>query len=849
MKKKQKILESDLPIDSSHEVIEQPNDEKPSAASEEAVSPSDPRSTESDDSDSKLRRGEAAINTTSRDLGGFSFNKGEGRLVTPLCAVLYFDEREKDSDIVVAVPAKTQTWLVAQSFVSAVHNLIPEFDDRIQSLNYDISDAVLQEARNRGSLSREVLTNIVGYLAKFRDFIGLTALARERSNPSGPDLASSFAAEDDPYILVSEFKKYLALGSNSGTLLDILNGAFPPAQVNSILYMAIDNVDRYLIRGVLSPAVMRFALEDQISATSDWSNLVGTLTLVNSERAVRDLQELYRYAALSRTLDALGNKITDLSAGSVSLATLIQIFNLFANFDGPIVHIPVQKVIRTSLRAAGFSTDTKDAVPGQFLIRELKAIPDEFNFEVTRLQMMRFYCSLLYFFTKRSSSVKQAWNDKAGVSSQSLAMLTLSSENDTKLPAALFSHLLSSYRSVPYFENHPDCEEALRLEARDDEAYDRLDALFNRFFVREVFTLAVSGEVGSFKNRLLSLMDERSLERSDVWNSVLDAALSADSIYFEAWLRASKKFYDLAIDSDIYYPGDTAFICDSLSKGFSSVLSEFSTSVLPNTHPASILEGSIMTQTMSDPFTGADTLRLTQDWTLDDAMIRKSSSTDTVYDPLSDTFSEFFSAELAGGSYFDIPSMFPRGVHMYRLSRSLKVHRLLADPITSSLLAETDLGQFLLSHPNFEALVKTGFAEHFLRDGSLQWTVYYSPDDVATRMNIPLPLAVRLWDQGLSAMGSSLRYLVTYTGPRTRFLVLPEILAPFKLYEREPEIGSTIIKVPYPYQAARTYKGCLDALPDLSVRAVTGDTVTTSRPTDQIPSVSVKTIAEDSDQE
>lgn len=775
-----------------------------------------------------------------------------GTRVLPLGTYLFMEEKWADQDMLVSVPASIETRMILDHFESRVMNDIDDVQYRIYESVYSMKQKFQDATSAMHTLSQDILMEVINYLAKFKDYVGLAY--SENSSVDDVDGSLSLSSMRDNQVYV--------LGKSAGTLRTLLSEAgFSDEEIASVIKNALDSLDRYFIRNTFNPAVMRYSLETELADQVDFNSLADAVEISRVESSIRALQELYSFAATTSALDSVSNRIVTGNSSAHTLSSVVALRNMFARYPGPVTVQRLNKVVSSSLASMKFDVPDYERQGGQLLHANLSNIAkvfEDMNDSVNRLQLMRFYLAALAFYSNHFKSIKDAYTalcklDPVSELRSAYAGLNTSiSDPDGALtnPDPSIVRTLSFYFPDSVMSDgvwagtHPDLGDRFGvltgdptqdpLGNTDDVAFETISTLFKRLVARFVISNLASGNDGLFKMRIKGLMDERALQRSETWDFVVDASLSADSVFFQAFMDALTYLRQLAETDVIHFKLDSDGSVDLLKRYFSIAISKFDISVLPSSHPSSIYETALLVRNSIMMQGAEDVLKRFDVWALSDKDLAKDGASQ-VFDPINDRYYNYFYTEPKGANWLDLPRSFPLPVYYYGLRRRVEVRHFFKDEIPSRFQLDTQLGEFLARHPKFSSLTSLGLNSLFIREGSGELSVFMSIDDVANRLGLPRPLAENLWNNALRCTEEGFRYIYTYVGPLYTLVEVPEKYVPFRRYDKV--IGNRLMMtafIPEPYELQRSYDGWFGfEVPNLgsSTQSRPAKTVTSGNPT------------------
>lgn len=790
--------------------------------------------------------------------GALVASEAFGTRVLPVSTYLFMEEKEADLDLLVSVPAAVETRLLVDHFEHRLVSDIDEVQHRIMESTYSLQNRFEDSSSAMQRLSQDILMEVIKYLAKFKDYVGLSYTEGSSVDTVEGILDVNQAREAQVY----------KLGRSTSVLHNLLKSAgFTDEEVANVLRSALDSLDRYFIRNTFNPAVMRFSLENELSEQVRFDALKSAVQLTSMEESIRTLQDLYAFAATTTALDSIGNRIVNGNSTAQTLSTIVALRNMFARYNGPVTVQKLNKVVSSSLQSMGFETSTYEYSGDQLLHANMISAGSTFDMlgdKVNRLQLMRFYLAGLAFYSHHFDSVREAYFALSQLDPisemrsayQSLATSLTDPDHELGSGSASITSLLSFYlpgsmtQKGVWSGTHPDlpgvfdwssADNEMRFDVntvaggisqdhatKDEEAFEILSSLFSRLVARFLISNLASGNDGLFKMRIKGLIDERALQRSETWDFVVDASLSADSVCFQSFLDAFAYMKRLAEDEVLHFKLDTCDHVRLLKTYFSTAVTKYDVSVLPALHPSSIYETALVVRNSVFVKEASNVMDKFDVWALSDGDLAKDGNSQ-VFDPIQDRYSNYYFNPAKGAGWMDLPTSFPLPVYYYGLRKQVSVRHFIKEEIPAKFQLDTQLGEFIARHPNFSSLTSLGLNSLFVRPGSGELTVFLSVDDVATRLGIPRPYAEELWRLGLQSANDHFRYIYSYTGPLYSLVEIPEQYVPFRRFEKV--IGNGVVStafVPEPYELQRTYSGWFGySVPDLTK-------MTGSRPTSSV---------------
>lgn len=698
--------------------------------------------------------------------------KNPGKLKYSLKYALFMDEVHRDLDNIVQVPVRVQTL----------------------SFMYDFQHIIQRYSQGEVNISAAILDDICRTLVRFGSVLGYYAWQPTQSSLVQP--ATQYQTAGTRTFLeqsqINPNASQLHIGEMIQAISEPLRAAgLEDGAINRIIQTAIDNVDRYIVRGVFTTSAMKSAMEETIIQADGFE--FGNLTFQQILADLQEAQNLYASVCRLQSIDSFGERCLTLVQNHDSIAGIFNLMKMFFELDGPTAPMAVGAIVRNSMESMHLDPTYDAILSANGLAGQVTAVASDLDLEVHRIVLVEYLMHLIRMF---SGYQMQATTNADILNNiiQSWSRYTSLSEHRNN-PMILSRHQLLTPKWNPYA--------AHLTEADIESEFESLNRLFRRRFSQEVVKMVVTQDWGVFAGRIRSLIDERALAKSETWDYIVNLSLNAISVFMDAFSRTWSFFNTLAHNRDIYFLDDNSNECDPMLSFFDAALDQYKVSALSATHPSAARDPAFLINTPT-----VDITIPTPAYSFRDEMRYDRSL--AVYDPINDEFHQFFTNEILSGTMLDVADIIPYNVMLHGLTHPMHCTPYLVRTANLAIM-DSDLGKSLVEFPSLLDLVRTGhFQTMFAALGKFE--VFTDPEEIARHYKLPLSIATTIFNNAPSlgdpsAAANPLRLVYHYTGPVQQILFFPEDELPLYCHAESGDVRVPDLVTRYPFYASASFKG------------------------------------------
>lgn len=643
-----------------------------------------------------------------------------------------------------------------------VNTLIPTF---LFTFKRYLERNALQNLRVNDS----ILSSIIAHLLHYRTVLG-TNVRKQWKDIQGNEVPVQWfidqfdetgnvrpGASTQRQVKVEKAEE-MVLGARAQIIYDLRKAMVPDDMIREIVDLLIENMDRYLVRGVLTQSVVRKSMEDEMLKEFETNSKLLQVDPDEILGSIAQLQEFYSMVCVTESVDAFGQECADLAQTDPNLRFVYTIRRLLSETRSPFVAVRFGSMRYSFENSQNLDPVViKKPVIGD-LVYKVTKVTDEFN-DIRRRDIFAFlmYCYAKFVGDESADKITTPINlgdqIKLALDWEQQANRSFLGFPDEWYSARFFS-------TVGYDKDDPQSQ-AARIKS------PAVSNLFKRIYLDILLSKIMQPvTTGLFSSRVKALIDERTLNRNEMWNFVINRSLDAGAIILDAFSETLAYMRSIASDLTIYFIDDDDRYTGDLVNFINQNIDKLSTPTLPMNHPASIHELSIILQQPSTYESPA-----MPGLTLSDETFRTLKG--SVYDPVEDKFRYFYMNKIIRGSLLDCPVKINKNLIANSLFTPLIPKYTFNYPIESEL-ANTPAGALILRMLDTKELLTSGYY-YFIRD-KVEFKTYTSARDLSDTLAIPYSIAEQIIERSLRT--GNLYVVAYYTGTLNQSVVFDQETLP-----------------------------------------------------------------------
>lgn len=565
-------------------------------------------------------------------------------------------------------------------------------------------------------------------------------------------------------------KEVVVTGEELDRIVEPLkNAGMKDDQINSLLKLAMEQLDRTIIRNSFVPAALRHSLETKMFEFEKFDDpMVFNRDQVGTTIGL--IQYVYSRACLQLSLDVFSQELTDVIAQDSRLKFVMNMNRFFKESTDATMPVRFSAVMEEIAPALNQDRLVEGHSIGEGLGFVIDRVTDDIMLDdVPRSVWMEYVFKMIRDFTGLAPRGER-W-DVVSILKRELAL-----NSDGKV-----WHL-----GIPgdVLAARPHRAEAYYSQEQLDTLFDKLERLFRRVFLRALMKVIATRQEGLLMGRLLSVLDERAITRSETWDYVVTSGLRALSVFHQAYLDTFMFFYSIAIDMTIDMAEDDERYTPLLLEYFDQQCDVFKRTYTAINEPGHVKEASALFLGINPvPVVGDIHYAYTDDILLD-------YDRDNL-DIFSSQYRYLYANEVLSGDRFAIPANlddFQRKAYQWpeysRILKPLHVKYFFVRDISSSI-AGKDLTEALLRYQDVRTFYAEGVGRWF--QDKCEARVYLSADDMSRELSIPLPVAESLFKNS-EGMPLGYRVIFRYIGTLQQYIFFdPSICPIFEMGEKKDD--------------------------------------------------------------